>query len=176
MSVRYKICQKLLVSLMSKIKAYTVGQKIKRLGGVAQVTSVNPDGTATANWVKPPKQPLNGKIQKAGGFAATLPALNNTLNEKYVNTLTGEVFNDANEGTISYETYANYETKTSEPSQSFFTSPAEKLGLPNELSPEASRIRLHNILITDHPFIQDPDDIPGGCKTCWESISKMPVE
>jgi hypothetical protein len=176
MSVRYKICQKMLVGTMVK-KQYNVGDKVRRFGGVAKITAVNPDGTATANWVKPPKNPLNGKIQKAGGFAATLPALNVSQNN-YINPSTGELFNKETENTVSYETYAKQETNNSgySISKSFFTNTSERLGLPNELSPEESRIRLHNILITDHKFIQDPDDIPGGCKTCWESIAKMPVE
>lgn len=163
---------------MNKVKAYAVGQKIKRFGGTAKITSVNSDGTATANWVKPPKKPLNGKIQKAGGFAATLPALNDSLKENYVNTLTGEIFNTEHEGSISYEDYTKQDsrTKTDETSSIFFTNASERLGLPNELSPAESRIRMHNILIKDHEFIQDPDDIPGGCKTCWETIAKMPVE
>ena len=28
------------------------------------------------------------------------------------------------------------------------------------------RLELHANL-TDHDFIQDPDDIPGGCLVCW---------
>ena len=31
------------------------------------------------------------------------------------------------------------------------------------------RLQLHAEL-TDHPFVQDPDDIPGGCKTCWTRL------
>lgn len=31
------------------------------------------------------------------------------------------------------------------------------------------RLRLHAEL-TDHKFVQDVDDIPGGCATCWERL------
>ena len=28
------------------------------------------------------------------------------------------------------------------------------------------RLALH-VELTDHDFIQDPDDVPGGCLVCW---------
>jgi len=31
------------------------------------------------------------------------------------------------------------------------------------------RLALHAEL-TDHDFIQDPDDIPGGCLVCWTRL------
>jgi len=34
------------------------------------------------------------------------------------------------------------------------------------------RLRLHAEL-TDHPFVQDENDIPGGCKTCWDRLDQM---
>ena len=121
MSVRYKTCQKMLVGTMVK-KQYHVGDKVKRFGGVAKITAVNPDGTATANWVKPPKNPLNGKLQKAGGFAATLPALN-VSQQKYANPTTGEIFNEEQTGAMSYETYTKKETNNnaSNTTKTFFT-------------------------------------------------------
>ena len=33
------------------------------------------------------------------------------------------------------------------------------------------RLELHSQL-TDHAFVQDPDDIPGGCLTCWTRLSE----
>jgi hypothetical protein len=34
------------------------------------------------------------------------------------------------------------------------------------------KIKIHEILIGDaHQFVQDPDDIPGGCLTCWNAIA-----
>lgn len=33
------------------------------------------------------------------------------------------------------------------------------------------RLELHARLV-DHPFIQDPDDIPGGCLTCWNRVAE----
>lgn len=42
------------------------------------------------------------------------------------------------------------------------------------------RLRLHlDFLLrlhaewTDHPFVQDENDIPGGCKTCWDRLDQM---
>ena len=34
------------------------------------------------------------------------------------------------------------------------------------------RLRLHAEW-TDHPFVQDENDIPGGCKTCWDRLDQM---
>jgi hypothetical protein len=33
------------------------------------------------------------------------------------------------------------------------------------------RLELHAQL-TDHDFIQDPDDIPGGCLSCWQTVER----
>ena len=33
------------------------------------------------------------------------------------------------------------------------------------------RMQVHAEL-TDHDFIQDPDDIPGGCLTCWHRLGE----
>ena len=33
------------------------------------------------------------------------------------------------------------------------------------------RMQLHAEL-TNHPFVQDPDDIPGGCATCWAGLKE----
>ena len=38
-----------------------------------------------------------------------------------------------------------------------------------------SRLRLHAEL-TDHEFVQDVDDIPGGCATCWERLEAIDVD
>lgn len=37
------------------------------------------------------------------------------------------------------------------------------------------RLQLHAEL-TDHDFIQDPDDIPGGCLVCWNRLGDEPDE
>lgn len=49
--------------------SYRIGQVIKFNGGKAKVTAVNPDGTATLNWDKPPA----GRTR--GSFAGTLPGI-----------------------------------------------------------------------------------------------------
>jgi hypothetical protein len=34
-----------------------------------------------------------------------------------------------------------------------------------------SKVAFHEILFgRHHSFVQDPNDIPGGCLTCWEVI------
>jgi len=141
---------------------YKKGQKISKNGGIAKITSVNPDGTATANWVKPPTVAVNGVIQKKGGWAATLPALPKNIEK--LNFDTGEIVETVETTNSDKQTIQSFlETHTPENTH-------ERIGLPNELNPEEARIRMHNILIKDHSFMQDPDDIPGGCKTCWEQI------
>jgi hypothetical protein len=53
---------------------YNVGKKIKLKGGVAKITSLNPNGTYTINWVKPPKGAKKGEI--AGTLAADSSLIN----------------------------------------------------------------------------------------------------
>jgi hypothetical protein len=149
------------------VKQYTVGKKLKFNGGVAKITSVNPDGTATLNWSKPPAQNNGSATQSKGGFAGTLPSINIQKTKASLNglkdTLTSEI------GTLDdyqNQEYKQAEKETLDRQYEIYN----KEGFPNELNIEQSRIRMHNMLITDHSFIQDPEDIPGGCKTCWASI------
>lgn len=146
------------------VEKYKIGKKVKFNGGVAKITAVNTDGTATLNWHQPPTN------QQKGGFAGTLPSLTQT---KPTTNLPPETFDNT-------ETTDTYETKAKKADQEHILNRQYELynteGFPNELNLEQSRIRMHNMLINDHSFIQDPDDIPGGCKTCWEEINITTVE
>lgn len=150
------------------MEKYSTGKKVKLNNGVAKITSVNPDGTATLNWVTPPKNDINGVNQSKGGFAGTLPAIhtnNKTLTQTQVETPTSTNGN-------TYESYASHSEKETE---TYMIDRQYELynteGFTNELNVEQSRIRMHNMLITDHTFKQDPSDIPGGCETCWSTIN-----
>lgn len=44
------------------MKSYKVGLTFKKDGGVAKITSVNSDGTATAHWIKPPNGSRKGEL------------------------------------------------------------------------------------------------------------------
>jgi hypothetical protein len=35
---------------------------------------------------------------------------------------------------------------------------------------ELGAIMRHDAEVMGHEFIQDPDDISGGCKTCWDNL------
>lgn len=38
------------------------------------------------------------------------------------------------------------------------------------------RIVFHDEMIPDHEFVQDPDDIPGGCLVCWNRLETVSYE
>jgi hypothetical protein len=41
---------------------------------------------------------------------------------------------------------------------------------------ELRAIMRHDVAVMGHEFIQDLDDIPGGCKTCWDNLEAADVE
>jgi hypothetical protein len=150
-----------------KVDSYKIGKKVNYNGGVAKITALNNDGTATLNWHKPPSDSFSNK---KGSFAGTLPSLKTKSTVQEI-TNRGEDFTSEN---FSTETIESYEVKSGHEDSDYVIERQYELynkeGFPNELGIEESRIRLHKMLIQDHTFVQDPDDIPGGCKTCWDSI------
>ncbi len=41
---------------------------------------------------------------------------------------------------------------------------------------EIRAIMRHDLQIMGHEFVQDPDDIEGGCKTCWEYVGELDAD